>query len=78
MTPHPMNAKLLERLRFIDFVLDHFGLIQRAHLTDYFGISQPQASNDFAHYQNIAPANMAYDPTARAYRKSGGFVRQLP
>lgn len=78
MTLSPMNAKLLERLRFIDFMLDHFGTIQRGHLCDYFGISQPQASNDFAHYQNIAPANMAYDLSARAYKKTDAFVRQLP
>lgn len=78
MNPHPMNAKLLERLRFIDFTLDHFGLIQRAHLIDYFGISEPQASNDFSHYKSIAPANMAYDLTARAYRKTDAFARQLP
>lgn len=78
MTVSPMNAKLLERLRFIDFTLDHFGMIRRGHLMDYFGISQQQASNDLAHYQGIAPANMAYDLSARAYRKTEAFARQLP
>lgn len=78
MSAHPLNAKLLERLRFIDFTLEYFGVIRRAHLMDYFGISLPQASNDFAHYQNIAPANMEYDIHARTYRKTAAFVRQLP
>lgn len=78
MTPHPMNAKLLERLRFIDFTLDHFGMIRRAHLIDYFGISLPQATNDLSQYQTIAPANMVYDVSARAYKKTAAFVRQLP
>lgn len=78
MTVHPMNAKLLERLRFIDFVLDHFGTINRAHLMDYFGISTPQASGDLAQYENIAPGNMVYDSSARAYRKTDAFMRQMP
>jgi hypothetical protein len=73
-----MNAKLLERLRFIDFTLDHFGMIRREHIVDYFGLSMPQASNDLGQYQVIAPANMAYDLSARAYRKTPAFVRQLP
>lgn len=78
MNPHPMNAKLLERLRFIDFMLDHFGMIQRGHLVDYFGISLPQATSDFGQYQDIAPANMVYDSSARAYKKAAAFIRQLP
>lgn len=78
MTVHPLNAKRFERLRFIDFVLEHFGVIQRGHLMDYFGISLPQASHDFAHYQDIAPGNMEYDVSARTYKKTAAFVRQMP
>lgn len=73
-----MNAKLLERLRFIDFMLDHFGIVQRRHVMDYFGLSQPQASLDLAEYKAIAPANLEYDMTAKAYRKTASFIRQLP
>lgn len=78
MTVSPMNAKLLERLRFVDFTLDHFGMVRRGHLVDYFGISEPQATRDLAQYLAVAPANMVYDLSARAYRKTEAFARQLP
>lgn len=74
----PMNAKLLERLRFIDFSLAYFGQIKRPFLMDYFGISQPQASHDLAWYRSLAPTNLVYDTTARAYVRASGFVRHFP
>jgi hypothetical protein len=73
-----INRALLERLRFVDFLLDHFGVVQRKHLMDCFGISEPQASLDLRRYQELAPTNMQYDLKGRTYRKSEVYVRVLP
>jgi hypothetical protein len=55
------------RLEFIDFRLRWDGRLNRADLTDFFGISIPQASLDIARYGELAPANMHYDRSARVY-----------
>ena len=55
------------RLEFIDFRLLWERKLNRSDLTIFFGISVPQASLDFATYQELAPDNMAYDRTLKAY-----------
>jgi len=55
------------RLEFIDFRLFWEGRINRSDLTDQFGISTPQASADLARYQELAPANLVYDPSLKRY-----------
>ena len=55
------------RLEFIDFRLLWERKLNRSDLTSFFGISVPQASLDFATYQELAPENMAYDRTLKAY-----------
>jgi len=61
------------RLEFIDFRLFWEGRINRSDLTDRFGISTPQASADLARYQELAPANLAYDPSLRCYLATPAF-----
>lgn len=78
MEPSPINMGAMERLRFIDFIVDHFGAIQRRHVVDYFGVSQPQASLDIGRYKDLAPSNIEYDLGAKMYRKTAGFVRAFP
>jgi hypothetical protein len=55
------------RIEFIDFRLRWDGRLNRADLTDFFGISVPQASLDIARYSELAPANMEYDRSSRVY-----------
>ncbi|MGR6771493.1 WYL domain-containing protein [Pectobacterium brasiliense] len=55
------------RLEFIDFRLLWEGRLNRADITEFFRISVPQASLDLAKYQDIAPDNMVYDRTQKAY-----------
>jgi hypothetical protein len=55
------------RLEFIDFRLQWEGRINRSDLVDFFGISIPQASLDFARYFKIAPHNARYDHGAKSY-----------
>jgi hypothetical protein len=55
------------RLEFIEFRLLWDGRINRSALVDHFGISVPQASIDLSRYAELAPANLSYDKTAKAY-----------
>ena len=55
------------RLKFVDFRLFWDGRINRGDLTEQFGISTPQASADLARYQEMAPGNLAYDPSLKCY-----------
>jgi hypothetical protein len=63
------------RMRFIDFLLAEYGTVNRSALMSYFGISPPQASHDFATYTQLAPGNMAYDMSAKTYRRTRDFER---
>jgi len=64
-----------QRLRFIDFLLAHYGTINRSALVDYFGISVPQASADIKQYLLLAPGNAVYDPSVKVYRHPANFKR---
>lgn len=41
--------------------------MNRADLVEFFSISVPQASQDLALYQELAPGNLVYDKTAKTY-----------
>src|SRR5450631_1848410 len=61
------------RLEFIDFRLQWDGRVNRSDLLDFFGISVPQTSLDFARYMELAPANMVYDRSEKAYLAAATF-----
>ena len=61
------------RLEFIDYRLRWDGQINRSSITDFFGISVPQASLDLNEYAKLAPDNLQYDMRARVYRSTGLF-----
>lgn len=61
------------RLEFIDFRLMWDGRLNRSDLTDYFGISIPQASLDIAKYTQLAPANLHYNRSLRIYVATEAF-----
>ena len=61
------------RLEFIDFRLRWEGRLNRADITTFFRISVPQASLDLAKYQEVAPKNMVYDRTLKAYITTPDF-----
>lgn len=61
------------RLEFIDSRLFWEGRLNRSALTDFFRISVPQASLDLAEYQRLAPSNVAYDVSQKAYVATAGF-----
>ena len=61
------------RLEFIEFRLFWEGHVNRADLIDSFGISLQQASTDLNRYLDLAPGNMAYDKSAKAYVRMPDF-----
>lgn len=75
-----MNAEKTElrwgveqRLEFIEFRLFWEGYVNRGDITDVFGVSTNQASTDLNRYLGIAPDNMAYDKSAKAYLRGSDF-----
>jgi hypothetical protein len=62
-----------QRLEFIDFRLHWEGRLNRSDLMEFFGISMPQASLDLSRYIELAPENIAYDRTEKAYFPTAQF-----
>jgi hypothetical protein len=69
----PLRWGVEKRLEFIEFRLFWEGAINRADITAYFGVSVPQASNDLARYQQLAPTNIRYDRSEKRYFAAAGF-----
>lgn len=61
------------RLEFIEYRLRWAGHLNRSDLTEFFGISVPQASLDLAEYARRAPGNLTYDRSTRTYVLASGF-----
>lgn len=62
------------RLEFIEFRLQWEGRVNRSDLVNYFSISVPQASLDFARYRELAPTNAVYDVVQKAYLPGPNFT----
>lgn len=78
-TSKPRTQYAIEqRLRLIDFLLAHYGTLNRAAVMDYFGVSMPQASTDIQEYLQLAPANAVYDPRRKTYVRGEAFSRVWP
>ena len=63
-----------ERLAFVDLRLFFTGEVGRADLEGRFGIATAAASRDLACYRALAPQNLAYDASAKAYRLGDAFT----
>lgn len=68
-----MKYAVMQRLRMIDFLLSHYGYVNRSAIIDFFGIGDATATRDFGEYQRLAPLNMVYSGTERAYYKTQNF-----
>jgi len=67
-----------KRLEFIDFRLRWDGRLNRSDLSDFFGVSTPQASLDISRYVEIAPQNVRYDRSERTYLATESFQPLFP
>ena len=61
------------RLEFIEFRLFWEGHVNRSDLMETFKVSIAQATTDLNRYLTLAPGNMAYDKSAKAYVRAGQF-----
>ena len=68
-----MNYAVEQRIRFIDFLLDKYGFVNRSTVADYFGISHPTITRDFSLYKSMRPNNIIYSTLEKAYYKSEKF-----
>jgi hypothetical protein len=68
-----MNYAIEQRLRLIDFLLEHYGHVGRPELCAFFGISLPCASNDIAAYNEANPDNARYDFKSKRWVRSATF-----
>lgn len=69
------NYAVEQRLRFIDFLLHQYGVLNRIAIMDYFGISMPCATRDIQLYIKKAPDNIVYDNKAKTYIRGANFKR---
>jgi len=65
------------RLEFIEFLLYWEGRVNRKNITQFFGVSVPQASGDIQRYQKLAPDNIAYDRSKKYYFAPNSFQPKL-
>lgn len=63
-----------KRLEFIEFRLFWEDGINRADITDFFGVSVPQASKDLTQYRELAPENIHYDLSEKRYVATPAFA----
>ncbi|MBK0415828.1 WYL domain-containing protein [Chromobacterium haemolyticum] len=81
---HPTEARAPsrwgpeKRLEFIDFRLRWDGRLNRGDISDFFGVSTPQASLDIARYLEMAPDNAEYDRSERSYIATEAFHPLFP
>lgn len=59
-----------KRLEYIDFRLFWDRGLNRSDLSETFEMSAQQASADIATYAELAPGNLMYDGSAKAYRRA--------
>jgi hypothetical protein len=71
------SRKDLRRLEFIEFRLYWEGRVNRKDLTRFFHISTPQATLDLKRYHALAPGNMDYDLSKKAYVAARRFTPRL-
>ena len=76
--PRSAEARMQQRLEFIEFLLLWTGGVNRKNIQKEFHISAPQASNDIAAYQSRAPANLEYDGNRKRYVRGENFAPVLP
>ena len=68
-----MRWGIRQRLEFIETRLFWEGRINRGDLTEFFGISVPQASADIRLYQEKAEGNIKYDKKLKFYSATANF-----
>ena len=56
-----------ERLSYVDAMANFCGELTRADIERRFGVKPAAASRDLATYRELAPSNLAYEPSLRRH-----------
>lgn len=67
-----MNYAVEQRMRLIDFLLMHYGFVNRLHLTEFFGIGTAQATRDFKMYSELNET-VSHNASSRRYEANSNF-----
>jgi predicted DNA-binding transcriptional regulator YafY len=73
-SPVAPKRDVSQRLAMLEATALWEGRVTTNVLVDCFGISRGQASKDFSLYQRLAPANLAYDLSQKAYFPTNSFI----
>jgi hypothetical protein len=68
------NEALQARLRFVEYLLEEYGTLNRRIVAGYFSISETQVSDDMTRYIKLAPGNISYDTSKKCYVKGPQFA----
>jgi len=68
-----MRWDQLMRYRFIEVMLLWEGRLNSKHLMDFFGFARDKASTEINNYIKLAPKNLEYDSSLKAYKPSPDF-----
>jgi hypothetical protein len=74
MQTESVRWSVAQRFAFLEQRLYWLGRVNKVELTERFAISTPQASADVAHYELLAPGNMAYDHKEKAFLAAPDFT----
>ena len=72
-TQEQKRWEVYKRLEFLEFQLYWKGIFRRRFMTEHFGISSVQATNDIRKYQELAPRNIDYSLSKRCYYPTAPF-----
>lgn len=77
--PNPQDIRwgVARRFEFLEWRIYWFGRVNRSDLEEHFSISKPQASADLSLYQGLAPGNLEYDSSEKAYVAGEAFKPQF-
>lgn len=67
-----------QRMRFIDFLLFHYGNITRKHIIDFFGVTSATATRDFALFDELYPGQAKLCTITKHWVRTDKYKRIFP
>jgi hypothetical protein len=75
--PESFGYAQRQRLQYIESVAYWEGMVDRPRVSRIFELSENHITKDFTIYRKAFPDNLAYDPSARAYRPGRDFEPKI-
>ena len=67
-----------QRMRFIDYLLFHYGNLTRKHIIDFFGVTSATATRDFALFNELYPGQLRLNSITKHYVPTPKYTRIFP